>query len=287
MSAAQPFRGQKVDIGGRSLRIVCEGPKGPGPTVLFEAGAFSTSADWASVQEKIAPRIRSCAYDRAGLGLSDPGPEPRDSAAVVSDLRKVLAAVGEKPPYILAAHSMGPVHAYLHAAQFPQDVVGMVLVDGGYPHAPADPGTDWFLNRFRRSTRWAPLGANLGLFAAIKQTERANLVGLTGQAEKEKRNAFASPKHNFWAAREVAEWPRNIALNRAAGEISDELPIAVVLAGPPREGWTDTRVLPSKRSKHGYYKQVEAAAHQSVLGPRFNDEIVKAIDFVMAEAAKR
>ncbi|MEO6338687.1 MAG: hypothetical protein ABIO39_01505, partial [Caulobacteraceae bacterium] len=88
----ESFRGRMVDIGGRSLRMICEGPVGVGPTVVFEAGAFGTSADWSAVQEKVSTRMRTCAYDRAGLGLSDPGPDPRDSEAIVSDLHKALAA---------------------------------------------------------------------------------------------------------------------------------------------------------------------------------------------------
>ena len=72
-----------VDIGGRSLRIVCEVPRdGRFPTAILESGAFGFSADWAEVQTVLAARgIRSWAYDRAGLGHSDPGPSPRDGAA--------------------------------------------------------------------------------------------------------------------------------------------------------------------------------------------------------------
>ena len=72
-----PPRGRYVDIGGRSLRLVCEGPEEPGPTVILEAGAFGFSADWAVVQGRLAAQgLRSCAYDRAGLGYPTPAPSP-------------------------------------------------------------------------------------------------------------------------------------------------------------------------------------------------------------------
>ena len=45
---------------------------------VFESGAFGFSADWQVVQDMAAKGVRSCAYDRAGLGFSDPGPQPRD-----------------------------------------------------------------------------------------------------------------------------------------------------------------------------------------------------------------
>ena len=79
-----PLRGQMVDIGqGRQLHMICEGPPGPGPTVLFEAGAFGFSADWGAVQQALlAKGIRSCAYDRAGLGASPMAAGPRDGLAI-------------------------------------------------------------------------------------------------------------------------------------------------------------------------------------------------------------
>jgi len=287
MSSPKQIRGQLVDIGGRNLRMICEGPKGVGPTVLFEAGAFGTSADWAAVQQKVSGRMRTCAYDRAGLGLSDPGPPPRDSAHIVADLRAGLAKLGEKPPYILAAHSMGPVHAYLHAALYPQDVVGMVIVDGGSPHMQQGPQMTAFLKRFQKMTGMAPWAARFGVMAAVKGTKMADPIGLEGLAASEKRNAFASPRHNYWAAAEVKQWPADMALAQKAGDVSVDLPVAVVLAGPATPERTTTRTAPARRSKHGYYEQVEPAGHASVLGPSFNDAIVRAIDHVRAEAAKR
>ncbi|MGH6957440.1 MAG: alpha/beta hydrolase, partial [Caulobacteraceae bacterium] len=70
-------RGRRVGIeDGRRLRLVEAGPaSSPRPLVLLEAGSFGFSADWAAVQEKLAAEgLRSLAYDRAGLGGSDPGP---------------------------------------------------------------------------------------------------------------------------------------------------------------------------------------------------------------------
>src|SRR5580658_5794303 len=88
-------RGRVVEIGdGRRLRAVTEGPDASRrPLVVLEAGSFGFSADWAAVQAKLAAEgLRSLAYDRAGLGVSDPGPMPRDSNAIVGDLEILLAS---------------------------------------------------------------------------------------------------------------------------------------------------------------------------------------------------
>ena len=71
-------RGRMVEIEpGRSLRLVCEGPKSDRPVVWLEAGAFGFAADWGATQEALTGAgWRSCAYDRAGMGYSPPGPSP-------------------------------------------------------------------------------------------------------------------------------------------------------------------------------------------------------------------
>ena len=68
---------------------------GPAPLIVCEHGAFGCASDWAVVQEKLAVRgLRSLAYDRAGLGRSDPGPSPRDGVAVASDFEAMLVNQG-------------------------------------------------------------------------------------------------------------------------------------------------------------------------------------------------
>src|ERR1700722_20558461 len=106
-------RGRMVEIGGgRRLRAVTEGPPAsPRPLVVLEAGSFGFSADWAAVQMRLAAEgLRSLAYDRAGLGVSDPGSMPRDSNAIVGDLEALLAALGETGPLIVCGHSMAGFH---------------------------------------------------------------------------------------------------------------------------------------------------------------------------------
>jgi len=118
--------GRLVDIGGRKLHIHCTGSGAP--TVILEAGASSFSIDWSLVQPEIAKTNRVCSYDRARIGWSDVG--PMDSAAnIVQDLKTLLRAVNEKGPYVLVGASMGGIYARVFQLRYPEDVVGMVLVD--------------------------------------------------------------------------------------------------------------------------------------------------------------
>src|ERR1051325_9696575 len=122
---SQPV-GNRVDIGGRSLHIVCMG-NGP-HTVVMESGAAVAFYEWWLVQNELRDEMRTCSYDRAGFGGSDPPPS-RSLAGYVSDLHELLHRAGEKPPFIFVGHSMGGPIVERYYWKYPEDVAGLVLVD--------------------------------------------------------------------------------------------------------------------------------------------------------------
>jgi pimeloyl-ACP methyl ester carboxylesterase len=122
-----------VKVGRRrrlNLLIAGEGA----PTVIFAAGMNGTTLHWARVQRVIAERTRTVAFDKAGLGFSDPGPLPRTASTVVDDLRAALKAADLAPPYVLVGHSAGGPQMRLFAFRHLQEVVGMVMVDSSAEH---------------------------------------------------------------------------------------------------------------------------------------------------------
>ena len=121
----------KVDIGGRGLYYTCLGEGSP--IVVVDSGFARDHLDWLSVMRKVAPHTRICAYDRAGLGESDPTPTPRTSLDMANDLHALLTQAGIPGPYILAGHSLGGVNVLVYTHQYPDDVVGVVLVEPASP----------------------------------------------------------------------------------------------------------------------------------------------------------
>jgi pimeloyl-ACP methyl ester carboxylesterase len=115
----------ETDRGGRTVRWV--ETAGPGPTIVLEAGLGEPVPTWAPVFAGLSAIGRVLAYDRAGIGLSDPAPEI-DSAARLADLAAVLddAKAG---PCVLVAHSLGGIFAQIVAWQYPDQVAGLVLID--------------------------------------------------------------------------------------------------------------------------------------------------------------
>jgi pimeloyl-ACP methyl ester carboxylesterase len=138
-----PMPGASYDVGGHRLHLNCTGTGSP--TVVLENGLNETSSLWSAITTKVAPITRVCAYDRAGQGWSDDAAHPQDGLAVTADLHTLLARAGETGPYVLAGHSSGGTLAMTYAAEYPEQVVGMVLLDSSSPHQytdqPAFPGT--------------------------------------------------------------------------------------------------------------------------------------------------
>jgi pimeloyl-ACP methyl ester carboxylesterase len=122
--------GRLVDIGGRRLHLNCTGQGSP--TVVFENGGGAFSIDWALVQPAIAKTTRACSYDRARHAWSDPSPSAETSASVSRDLHALLAAAGERPPYVLAGHSMGGIYVRIFERRYLGEVAGLVLVDSSH-----------------------------------------------------------------------------------------------------------------------------------------------------------
>jgi pimeloyl-ACP methyl ester carboxylesterase len=119
--------GKLVDIGGYRLHLNCTGKSGP--TIVLIAGAGDFSFDWGLVQRDVSRFARVCSYDRAGLAWSDPGPTPLTMRQDAYELQMLLRAARIKAPYVLVGHSIGGLIARVYAAQYPDEVVGMVLVD--------------------------------------------------------------------------------------------------------------------------------------------------------------
>jgi pimeloyl-ACP methyl ester carboxylesterase len=271
-------RGRFADIGGRRLHWVEAGPPAAAPVVLLEAGSFGFSADWAVVQEQLAAKgLRSIAYDRAGLGRSDPGPAPRDGLAIAGDLEKLLAAIGERGPFILCGHSMAGLHVSLFAVRNPRQVAGVVLVDAIDPAGAAHALIQRYAQHFGRLSRLAAGAASFGLFKPLKVM--GDRIELTREASPHKRWAFAHGPHNRAASDEVQQWEPAARQAREAGPLDPAWPVAVVTAGPERGfGWHKAlQAQPAKASRAGYIHNVAAASHANLLGRRYAHAIVDGI----------
>lgn len=137
-----------VDIGGgRHLYLKCAGSGTP--TVILESGFRNNSDVWTvstdkkpSIFSSISAVTRVCVYDRPGTigwtvnakSRSDVIAMPRSINSMTEDLHALLKAGNIKGPYILVGHSFGGILIRLYASKYPDEVIGMILIDA-YPES--------------------------------------------------------------------------------------------------------------------------------------------------------
>jgi pimeloyl-ACP methyl ester carboxylesterase len=126
-----PMPGRLVDVGGYRMHLYCIGEAGP--TVVLDSGLGDSFVEWKRVQGEVSTFARVCSYDRAGMGYSDWSPQARNSAFFARELHELLHRASISPPYILVGHSMAAFNIRLYASFYPNDVAGLVFVDGSHP----------------------------------------------------------------------------------------------------------------------------------------------------------
>jgi len=232
-----PAPGRLVDIGGHKLHIYCVGPANTRPTVIFEAGGGGLSKDWAAVQSLLSSRVRTCAYDRAASGWSEPGPVPRTMRQEVFELHALLESAKVPSPFVLVGQSIGGLLVRLYTEQYGSEVAGLVLVD------PTDESSMVFN---LRANRW------------ISLREQA-----TGRAIPEPRGAGPPSKEYKPEDDYMAEECQLLYLHRKNNpEPLGDRPLFVLAAGrrPPPPGMTDDTYKDLRRTRD---QEVMDLAHLS------------------------
>ena len=107
-----------VDVGGgRKIYVRCTGTGSP--TLILEGGDEDTGSSYAYAEADLAAVTRTCVYDRANLGSSDPDPGPRGLGELVADFEGVLKAANIPGPYVLVGTSGGGYISEGYAVSIP------------------------------------------------------------------------------------------------------------------------------------------------------------------------
>ena len=223
-----PAPGQLVDVGGYRIHIYCVG--GGSPTVVLDSGLSDSSLSWDRVQPEIAKFTRVCAYDRAGLGWSDPSPKPRNSRVFAEELHTLLHNAGIPAPYVLVGHSMGGFDTLIYARLYRPEVAGMVLVDSPHPDfANRLPELRRGLEDWRQHLRWQQLAMPFGI---------PRLMGWCGNGQPELQSKLRTIECNVSRLREsIAEcssmWGESASQARSTVTLG-EMPLVVLSEDPAK-----------------------------------------------------
>jgi pimeloyl-ACP methyl ester carboxylesterase len=281
---AYPPPGEMVDVGGYSLHIHCVGQGSP--TVVLDAGSGGFSAQWVRVQREVSGTTRVCSYDRAGMGWSEMGPEPRDAKQISSELHALLEGADIESPYVLVGHSFGGLYVRTYAARYPDEVAGVVLVDSTSPkqvsHQPVtrdsnEPQKEIFAVIPQLARLGVSLPARLGVVRLLSKLDPASPE--LPQQQRAQIDAL-TPSTRQWStsALEFLAPTQTLRL----GSLGNK-PLAVVTAGTQEAGWLEQQDDLATLSPNSTHRVTKGATHTSLLYDRSDSQATSAaIDEVVA-----
>jgi pimeloyl-ACP methyl ester carboxylesterase len=121
-----------VNVAGGDMRIQTAGleqRQAGKPVIVLEAGAGNGLETWQPLFAEIAKRAPVVAYDRRGIGQSQPDRQRPTLRRVAESLDALLQQINVAPPYVLVGHSWGGAFIRAFADAHPDEVAGMVFID--------------------------------------------------------------------------------------------------------------------------------------------------------------
>ena len=258
---AYPPPGQLIDVGGHRLHLYCTGSGSP--TVVLEPGHGGSSSDFGWITPAVARETRVCVYDRAGRGWSDAADGPQDGAHIAADLHTLLERAHVPGPYVLAGHSFGGLYILSFAAQFPDQVAGMVLLDSTAPNpGPAQPTDTESYSFLRRVVVLLPAVAHLGAGRLLNPFSYGTLPP---RSRDEARANSATARH-------LASWIEEVlAASASAHQASlltdlDGKPLIVLTADTGNDAkWQSAQEHMATLSTNSLHRVAHDTTHQSLL----------------------
>ncbi len=278
---AYPPPGQMVDVGGHSLHINCVGQGSP--TVVLDAGLEEFSAHWVRVQREVSGTTRVCAYDRAGMGWSEMGPEPRDAKQISYELHTLLDVGDIEGPYVLVGHSFGGLYMQTYAARYPDEVAGVALVDSSTE-------LDQFSQRPEARDSYEPQKQSLAVVPQLAQLG-VSLLARLGVVRLLFKLDPASPQLPPQQRAQIdALTPSTRQVSTSAGEFLaptqtrrlgspgslGNKPLAVVTAGKSEPSWLERQDKLATLSSNSIHRVVKGATHTSLLYERSDSQATSA-----------
>jgi pimeloyl-ACP methyl ester carboxylesterase len=260
---AFPPPGKMVDVGSYRMHLYCTGANVDGsPTVILEQGLGGISSGWALVQPEVAKATRVCSYDRAGMGWSDSSSEPRDAQHIAQELHSLLHNANIPGPYVLVGWSFGGLYIREYAAQYGDQVAGLVLVDSSHPDQwTSSPGGQAQFESYSKIYSLAPVLVRLGVMRIMGFRQPDS--GLPTPYNEQLTASFAATKDWDTQSAEFLASPASMTQVRAS-KLPDNIPLYVLTATEQHEqSWQDWQIDLALLSTNSLHQIAEGADHAS------------------------
>ena len=259
-----PAPGDLIDVGGFKMHIHCMGEGSP--TVILETLSGGTSSYWGWVQPEVAKTTRVCAYDRAGRGWSEPDPEPMTLGRTVRNLDTLLTNARIEGPYLLVGHSIGGIYVRQFAAEYPNEVAGMVLVDASHPQQfERYPDMLKEAENYLQVSATFPTLARLGVWRLyFALGGELNLAEMREPQKSEIKAIWSSPEYFASQRAEVMAESEIFGSGQKLGRLGHP-PLLVISAGQNAfHGWSELQNDLVSLSDDSTHLILETATHNSL-----------------------
>jgi len=271
-----PPPGRLIDVDGLEMHLDCRGSGRP--VIIMEAGLTTGSWSWGRVPEALRTLTEVCMYDRPGMGWSEPIDHPADAGEVADRLHRLVGIAGIQGPYVLLGMSAGGVYVREYYGRYPDDVVGMVLVDSSHEQQgnrlpqTGDPSQmEWMLSlcRWLQPVGIVRLSGALGSFADRAAPDEASKPMLRALLNRSvycsgisnEMQAFAGDVRDTEPPTSLGDLPLVVLSQGKTPEADDNFGVTLEQARAMRVVWNELQMELTALSSRGQRFVADHSGH--------------------------
>lgn len=283
--------GQLIEVGGIRLHCYLRGPQIDSlklPTVVIESGCGCSLLTYSWLQESLSETLQVCSYDRAGLGWSDASHQPRDALHIAAQLHALLNKAGINGPVVLVGHSIAGLYLRVYASRYPDNILGIVLLDPSHPNQKQVLSGTGFSPVARMKQRAMALYAMLGLAGLCQPTWALKINAmnyLPKWAQQQLLFLCRRPQTFITPLKESDSFDQSALQAQQCADLAD-IPLLVITAPAPDsqsiradwpehiKKWTNLHKDLLGLSRNSQHKTIEGAGHCTLITKRYYAEQV-------------
>lgn len=255
--------GRLVEVNSHKIHLYESGEGNFTTIFLTGSGTPSAYTDFYYLQDTLKEYAKTLSFDHPGFGWSEASHVPRTVDVLVNELYRLLNNSNQKPPYILVAHSLSSLEAIRFAQIYPDEVEGIVFMDGGSPESYVN-GVEFesfMINRLCAMLRITGINRFLGevgvkLPIVGADIRYSTLPDSIKEIDELMYYKFLGSNNNLDLIKHINENARTVIKN---GRLTD-IPI-LVLSSESGDGWEKTQQELLNWSNRGTYKMIENSSH--------------------------
>lgn len=247
--------------------------------------AGNNSTEWGWIQPEIAKTTRVCSYDRAAAGWSNSPAVARTAEETVADLHALRQNANVPAPYVMVGHSIGGIFARMYTAHYPDEVVGLALVDASHPEElKRHPALRAETETYVQQGALYPWIARPGLFRLFFASGGELDFGtLSPQQRSALKAMWSAPKYHESLMQSI---PPALAMYDAPptlGSLGDRPLIVLTATENAAAVWLELQKDLATLSTHSKHQIVQGASHAALASnPGHAHQVTEGIQAVIA-----